>query len=110
MSRLVHDLLVKARELIKDEENWCKNALAKNKRGNLVSEKSDDACSFCMIGAVSCAGNRNLYSMGEVDNAIDILQRSIIDQGVGVIPISVFNDGASHKDVIKVFDHAIEKT
>lgn len=42
---------MKIKELLKSEENWTKGEAARDKYGDRVSESSDRAVSFCLVGA-----------------------------------------------------------
>ena len=46
------EILVKARDLIKDPKNWCQQALAKDVYGTSVNVLSEEAHSFCALGAI----------------------------------------------------------
>jgi hypothetical protein len=42
---------MKIKELLKSEEKWTKDEAARDKDGDRVSESSDRAVSFCLVGA-----------------------------------------------------------
>lgn len=39
-------------ELLTDESKWTKGTFARTANGNLTLDSSDDACRWCLIGAV----------------------------------------------------------
>lgn len=43
---------MKIRELLSDETKWCKNDVAQDKDGSAISATSDDACKWCLVGAI----------------------------------------------------------
>lgn len=43
---------MKIKELLSDETKWCKNDAAKDKNGNAVIPTSNDACKWCLVGAI----------------------------------------------------------
>lgn len=43
-------IALRAAEIVRN--GWCKNALARDKDGNRVGYKSEEACSFCGMGAI----------------------------------------------------------
>lgn len=100
----VHDVLVRARQIISRPEAWTQRALARDKDSNPVPVSSDLAVCFCSYGADQKAAselNAGLRICAEADYA---LQRAA---GMGV---ATFNDSGSHAEVLAVFDKAIEET
>ena len=98
------EVLIAARDTIKDPRNWCKYYGAKNDRGDACHPKSPDAIKFCMSGAVTNVVNK-LNPMFEST-------RMTIHTLRDVVPcIEDFNDDDKtlHEDVINVFDIVIEK-
>lgn len=96
----VVEVLVKAREILSKEENWTRENYARDEDGEPVYFDSSKAVSFCSIGAVATSG----YS-AEYVSALEALEMV-----VKPTPIIVFNDAesTSHKDVMAMFDLAIE--
>ncbi len=48
----VADILNAAADLLEPEGAWTKNANARNAGGGLVSTRSPEACSWCVLGAL----------------------------------------------------------
>jgi hypothetical protein len=80
-------------ELLSDPKRWTKNACARNSAGNVCDSQSDEAESFCLIGALdhvyqdygdNCTAHRKL--------------RSVIDQrGALGDSVSLFNDSGTYE-------------
>lgn len=92
------EILKKARELIKDPENWTQKACARDKYGYEVEVDSKEAYCFCTIGAIAKVSGRS--TDGDARNVL----RDIIG---GSRSIANFNDGHTHPQVLDVFDRAI---
>jgi hypothetical protein len=87
-----HEIYVKVKELLATEEQWTQGHYAKNTNGTPVGYTSEDACSFCLLGAL-VAINEKLNAMaGNNDDVI----------------LSEFNDTHTYEEVIAVLDRAIE--
>jgi hypothetical protein len=90
------DLLIKARNLIRAKSRWTQGALARDKNGKECGSSSPKAVCWCAEGALSHF-NRGRLSVPALI-ALD-----------GYVPSSVadFNDKSTHKDVIALFNKAI---
>lgn len=95
--------------MISKEENWCKRAPARSKRGGIVNVASAEACQFCAIGAIAKVAEANngrfennlVYSM-----ALDHLSKQLDWK-----PITDYNDDpkTTHQDILSLFDKAIQE-
>jgi hypothetical protein len=93
-------VLVRARELIGDEQRWCRRTYARGWRGIPVPVQSAGAHRFCVLGAIMRAGGE----LGlPVDDAHSVLEWQTIR------PVQDWNDDPAHthRDVLAVFDASI---
>lgn len=106
------EILMAARDIIKDEKNWCKLHSAVDQMGNDVSSISNDAVRFCVIGSLNRAAYKILgddyYDTDDFDQSEEALEEALYDSGC-LSTIANFNDrGATqHSDVINVYNKAI---
>lgn len=94
------------RELLSDETKWTKGESARDANGKAVPSTSEDAASFCLIGAIHQADG----AYHDVRNALvaQILKRS--ERSVVYFNAVVyFNDlpTTTHADILGVLDDAI---
>ena len=99
-------LLKNARGIV--ARGWCKAYLAVDSMGKRVTVKSPKAKSFCATAALRRA-EHDMGTMGVATEGRKAL-RSVLP-GTGRFKASVvwFNDRNSKKDVLKLFDRAIDK-
>lgn len=109
------DILVAARELISDPAHWCQTYAARDKYGKSVAFLSEDAFSFCALGAVA--------RVEKMADSPDPMVRFDVDQFLNEAAIDLdpeydqyrdcyidFNDVHNHEEVLAMFDLAIEKS
>ncbi len=101
------EILINARALIADPENWIHGELAKNNQGQTVNVSAPDATCFCTAGALikACGG----YPDDAHHEALSVIS-SVVggDYGLRLYEaIYDFNDSASHAEVLEAFDRAI---
>jgi hypothetical protein len=105
------DILVEAKSLIINPENWLKGTFARNVSGQSCFELDADACQFCSAGAIYKAAH---VAAGKKESAADaprsFMSKAISELDLDHWTIAGFNDGplVSHSDVMKAFDRAIE--
>jgi hypothetical protein len=94
-------VLVRARELIADEGQWCKGAFARSWLDIPVPVRSVFARRYCALGAIARAGRELGFPVEDAESA---LKRQTVSGIVG------WNDaaGCTHAEVIAAFDAAIE--
>ena len=118
MSTELHNVLQKARHKIKDEQNWTQGTFARDERGNPVETKSELAVRWCAMGAIeSCTDDRR--TIGDIEKILkDIVEADSGYMGSdadnadfpSISSFNYFNDQyATHKDILGVFDRALEK-
>ena len=102
----VHDVLVRARQIITPPEAWTQGALARGKNSEPVPVSFNDAVCFCSYGANQRASFELKAGFRICAVADDALRAAA---GMGV---ATFNDSPSrsHAEVLAVFDKAIEET
>ena len=64
-------ILVRARELIADEQQWCRRTFARGWRGIPVPVKSTAAQSYCALGAIMRAGRELGLPFEDARNVIE---------------------------------------
>lgn len=99
------EIYKRAREIISNEENWTKMAMARNKKGETGTDASPEAYSFCSLGAIYKARSEVLGRRYGVTSVNDILGRGVDYDIIG------FNDSTytTHAKVLARFDKAIAK-
>ena len=93
-------VLLRARELIADEQRWCRRTYARGWRGIPVPVQSAGAHRFCALGAIMRAGGE----LGlPIDDAHSVLEWQTVR------PVQDWNDdpAQSHRDVVAAFDASI---
>jgi hypothetical protein len=93
-------VLVRARELIGDEQRWCRRTYARGWRGLPVPVQSSAAHRFCAVGALMRAGRELDLPMEDARNALEWQT---------VRPVQDWNDdpARTHCEVIAAFDAAV---
>ena len=96
------EILIGARALIAEPENWCQDVSARSSINRAVDPDDPAACRFCALGAIIRVGG---YSEARYA-ATTLLDDEEMEMGV-----TVFNDapGTTHDDILALFDRAIEK-
>ena len=112
---MVLDNLKKIRTLLSDESKWTKHVYARNNYDTHTDELSDDACKWCLMGAILRVTEQN----HEVKREITSLLKGYIVKGY----IGVFRDNRSreyyvidyndanetkYQDIVNLLDTAIE--
>ncbi len=101
------ELLKKARELITDPDHWVQDFFGVHQDGApLASCAAGDpgACKWCAWGAILCIRQREEGTFPITrDEAVNEIEK---DLG---IRLATYNDNATHKEVLSVFDTTIER-
>ena len=97
-------LLRAAKALIDTPDKWTKGEFARTKTGRKCKVESSRATCFCSLGAIERIPARpfTVSALRGRQMLKDVMRRDNI-----TIPISVFNDSATHDEVMKLFDRAI---
>ena len=104
------ELLIEARKVIADPNNWSKRWVAVNKTGKPVQTTSPDAVAFCSIGAISIT-EQKLY--GYENSIVTNLYRQSRDPAVSALnkfmpgTIGGFQEIHTHAEVLEAWDKAI---
>jgi hypothetical protein len=93
-------ILARARELIADDERWCRRSFARGWAGIPVPAKSAVAQRFCALGAVMRAAHELGAAGEDACNALEWQTRR---------PVQDWNDDPArrHAEVLALFDAAI---
>ena len=85
-------------------QGWCKDDYAKDDNNDAVSPISNDACRFCVLGALRRATYEAMQveelSFDWEDCAIDIFRDLGMKGKVGSRAVSYWNDGATQDVVV----------
>ena len=84
--------------LLFDKSNWAQKALAKDKDGNVVRLRSEDAVCWCLLGA-------GLKCYGENWYLVETQLLSLI-RGKGFLDLINFNDNSTHEKVVELLKEA----
>lgn len=103
------EILSAVKSKIAKPENWTQNAYARDAGGIEVNPTSENAYSFCLIGAFTATG----IARSDTSKAKELLAQAISENlrpNEQIIAgfISPFNDRRDHGDIIRVLDRAIE--
>ena len=82
---------MKVSELLSDESKWTTRYLSRNKNDNPVYYDDNDACKWCLLGAMLKCYEHNGY-----EKVFCLTQRTI-----GGL-IGTFNDASSYEQVMKL--------
>lgn len=105
-----------ARDLLADENGWTQHTFARNSNREAVSVYDENACSFCLAGAIQ----RAVYKIsGSMDNSsrpefhyCEIIN-NIYDDVLDVVNYGITswndNESTSSEDVLKLMDNIIER-
>ena len=93
-------VLARARQLIAEEERWCRRTFARGWRGIPVPVQSGAARRFCAIGALLRAAREIGWPIEDAQNALEWQTMR---------PVQDWNDdpARSHREVVAAFDAAI---
>lgn len=97
------EILIAARALIENPNDWVRFVLARDRAGDCVLVSDTAACKFCAFGALRRIGaHKSIEAIGYL-RAFDLLDRAM---GMN---IAEFNDTHSHEEVLQAFDKAIQE-
>ena len=101
----ISDVLIKAKTLIKDPENWTQRVSARDNLYEPVPVMSRNAVCFCTYGAVDRAlGLEKSVHYHEVTRPL----REACAAISGSSKVAEYNDTHTHLEVLALFDKAIE--
>ena len=104
MSRpLKVQIVERARELIADEQHWCRRHLALDKNGVVVSPTSARAVKLCGLGAVIAAA----YQLTHDFDAAHQLGREALRPRYGATTLIYVKHTRGHAAVLALFDEVI---
>lgn len=110
-TKTAKDLLIEARAVIEDPQNWITGHYAQDRTGRSVAEWSAQACKWCAKGALYKViyGTRDGFvtsveENGRAHNALDAAALVL----KGHDSIIALNDREGHMAVLEAYNHAIE--
>ena len=92
-----------ARELIADEQHWCRGHLAQDASGVAVSPRSASAVKRCGLGAVIAAA----YQLTHDFDAAHQLGHEAVGPRYRAATLMQINDISGHAAVLALFDEVI---
>jgi hypothetical protein len=93
----VADVLIAARDLIADPDDWCKGQLERR-------DLDDQVVARCAVGAVKGAAAETFTIAEAAITALEAAARHLSGSALGV---ATFNDTCSHDEILELFDRAI---
>ena len=98
-------ILQKIRSLI--EAGWTQNRYAETSTGRTISPHEENACKFCLAGALIAADAQ--FAKDRNGDAVQYLKRAIY-KDYGIVGVVQFNDSAfrTKKQVLGILDSAIK--
>ncbi len=96
-------LIEKARELIADEENWCRGYLAIDRNGFLTDPSSSEARKRCALGALIAAAHQFTSNTRWANELACNALRPVYGSNTVVLA----NDHKGHAAVLALFDEAL---
>jgi hypothetical protein len=105
-----HEIYVKVKELLSTREKWTTGAFAKDLYGTPVGYTSENACSFCLRGALNKVCSRTVFS-DEIPSLYETIKSKLgFEISTYPIGLATFNDSRTYEEMIEVLDEAIEMT
>ena len=107
MNLVMKEILVKARELISDEDRWIKYEFALDKDTNVTNPCGNEAYMWCLTGSINAASARIGASVKEAIEARKMLLK--MPDLNGFHTLNQWNDRSdrTHYEVIDLLDRAI---
>jgi hypothetical protein len=93
----------RARDLIADEQHWCRRHLAEDMNGVSVSPTSASAVKHCGLGAVIAAA----YQLTHDFDAAHQLAQEVLGAHYRAATLMHINDTRGHAAVLALFDEVI---
>jgi hypothetical protein len=104
MSKPIPLLLIqRGREIISDEQHWCRGSYARGRAGASVSVHDADARRFCAMGALLLAASEFCKHETDASNLAHETAKLLSPTGSLVF----INDYSGHAAVLSLFDQAI---
>lgn len=104
-------VLEEARELIADEQHWCRDADARDSLGRIVAVDAPRAVAWCALGALArrcidrgLGGSIQMQALMALAHTADILVAGPVFKTV-----PAYNDAHTHAEVLDLFDRTIAR-
>ena len=101
-------LLISARALIADRNFWTKGVFARTQQGHAIAWDDVSARKWCAVGAIRRAALDLVHDRDQAERIADDVEK-LVCRGRWFRSLVVINDFSSHKRVLALFDHAIER-
>ena len=101
------EALRKARDLIAEEDRWCRGVSARDRNGDFCPADADRAHSRCLSGAVYAATGDNDTRSKCITLLLGARADVLLLPEDARVSIGRFNDQSTHAQVLKVLDRAI---
>ena len=103
------DVLIKALELIQDQDHWTQYAFARDRQGRMISPQSPDAVKFCAFGAIECASGIKPLSPGwnEYTSYLNAVAANLFNESMVMVNDDNGNTAEVHNRVIQIYEEAI---
>ena len=87
------------KDVLSDESSWTQNTFARDVNGNTIDVDSDNACSWCLMGAIYKSSD----TVNQSNDVVDCLYR-VTGQSV-----CYYNDNkeTQHQDIVNLLNTAI---
>lgn len=107
MTQKISEVLKAARELITDPKRWTQGAFARTIKDGRVSPEHEFAVCFCSFGALYKVQPGEWTKASESVPAHEFINRFCV--ATHHVDLAHFNDNRTHKEVLELFDKAIEE-
>ena len=102
------EILVAARELLSDPDHWTKLVLAKTVNNEPKEPTDPEAVCWCSIGALYKVTGISVSLPDSSATIVYAAQRKLEEALGNDLGIDEFNDCSEHKEVLELFDKAIQ--
>ena len=102
------DVLQDVKELLITPGHWIKGIIAHNEKGLVTDPIENDACGWCLLGAIDHVAYHNNINRETRNEVQDIIYK-VLEEQRGMCSIPDFNDdhNTKHSDILDVLDEAI---
>lgn len=97
------EVLEASRDKIAKPEDWCRGNFAIDNDGNKTGECGDEAVAWCARGALYNVLDRPTRYGDPTSELLDAASWALFREGLVYV-----NDNRSHRDVMRVYDRAIQ--
>ena len=99
------EIILEVKKLISDEKNFTTNVLARDDKGEGVFPQSQDACRFCLLGAIDRVCHLHKIAIEQKLEVEEQIKKAVYRWNY--TSILDLNDNHGHSAVISVLDEVI---